>query len=161
MLCKCVFQHIADHTVIIYTITVLCVSQVVAKGLIRGPSIEIISVNHCKWGVDYIPATEGRVARPPGLLPVRRDLKALRYILDFLQHVGGFTSFFDGLTHPFPERFLNVLLYDKDNPSEPRIQCIIDRIVNDDFTIGADRVSLLQSAITLPYASGHYDKRRI
>ena len=95
----------------------------------------------------------------PGLLPPLRDGIPCRQIGHALVGI-----FYLGLGMPPPDALLEDLpvfrFDDADDPAKARLHRIVDRIINDELPVGADRFSLLQPAVAAAQPRGHNDKCR-
>jgi len=67
--------------------------------------------------------------------------------------IGGRTGASD-----FLERLLEVAADDEDELAEPGAQRVVNRVVNDGFAGGADRINLFESAVSAAHAGGENEK---
>ena len=106
-------------------------------------SIEIVGVDDGKIVIDRTLSTQHCVSCAPRLDSAFRDLYAVRQIVDVLKNVIDLNVIFDALAYGFAEYIEIFFLNDEHNVVKSRLECIINRVIENEFAVGADGVDLL------------------
>ena len=131
----------------------------------RGLSVEIIPVDDDEGLVDHFTGHQDSVGGSPGFLPFGIEGESFGDLVQFLGDEDELERFavnrpdtgvlfLDGGFHGFTERLAD----DIDDFSESRFDGIVDRIIDNGFTIGAEAVHLLEASIAAAH-SGCKDKK--
>ena len=86
---------------------------------------------------------------------------ALRQLVRALEYIVYLHECFGGVADALAEGIQQFFLYDKHNAAEAGLPGVINRIIHNDLTVRADRIDLLETAVTGAHASSHNDEYRI
>ena len=111
-------------------------------------SVEVIGVDDRERVVDGTCGFKHRVTGAPRLGAVGRDGNALRNVLCLLENILDLYAAFDALADSLAEKLKVFLFYNENDLVKARLERIIDRVVDDELAVGADRVNLLEPAVS-------------
>ena len=105
----------------------------------------------------YILGHEDGVVGAPGLFAAFGHMEAFRQIIELLEDILHSNAVAEVLGIDFGFEFLfKAVADDEDHFAETGADGVVDRIVHDDFAVGAYAVHLLQAAVTAAHTSGKY-----
>jgi len=101
------------------------------------------------------------MAGPPGLLPARRHGEAIGKVLHLLEDVRNVDLVFDRAAHPVAKDLFDLVTDHKDHFAEAGPQCVVNGVVDDQLTMGPNRVSLFEPAVATPDPGREDDDRAL
>ena len=147
-----VFQQIAHHAVLTRLVGL---GQVGIELLEALHPVVVVGIDDCKGGVDYVPRRQNRLTGAPWLHPIRRHGIPLRQVGQGLIGIAHVHIGFYAAADLCLKIFLNLMLDNEHNGFKPRPAGVKHRVVQNDFSIGANRVHLLQSAVAAAHPCCH------
>src|SRR5580693_4693231 len=122
-------------------------------------SVEIVGVDNREGLVDRVGSHQNCMQRTPRPAAAYRDGKSRRKFIEFLKDVFNRDMSFKPCTDGVLERMLNVLANNEHDLTESGTKCVVDRIVDDGFTMRADWINLLEAAVAVAFAGGQNEQR--
>ena len=124
------------------------------------PAKEIVRADDAEGALQLLSGGIDRVAGAPGLGAAGRRNKAPGQVLQGLIGVFHLDAVLKTAADDLPEGILQFPLDDKDHLAEAGQNGVVYRIINNDLTVGAQRVDLLQSAVTAAHTGSQNQKCR-
>ena len=157
-----VAQLITHHAVIV-NVLVLGAAQIVVKNPECGLAVVIVGINNGKGStVDGILGTQNRMASAPGLGAAFGDYKAFRNFVQFLVGIADLHgAAFQALANNGKKIFTNGIFDDDHNGAETGFIGIVNRIIQDCFTVRTHGINLLQTTVATTHPGGHHDLNRL
>ena len=124
-------------------------------GLEGADAIVVIGVDDRKGSIDDFLCGQDGMAGAPGLDPTLGDGVTGREVLHLLEGVAHLHVVRHPLTYGLPESVLDLVLDDKDHRLKARPTGVVERVVDDKFSVGTHRVHLFQSTVAAAHTGGH------
>ena len=120
-------------------------------------SVEVVGVDDGKRLVDGLLGHQDGVVGAPGFLAAFGHLEAFGQIVQLLEHILHLDAVAEMLGVDFRfELLLKAVADNKDHFAESGADGVVDRIVHDDFAVGAYAVHLFQSAVAAAHTGSQY-----
>ena len=119
-------------------------------------AVKIIRIDGGERFTHRVGGHENRMGGAPRLGAAGRHGKPRRQFVQFLKDVFHRDAFLETRADDFPELRFDVVPDDEDELAEAGAHRVINRIINDRLAVGADRINLLQPAVTAAHAGGHH-----
>ncbi|MPM62897.1 hypothetical protein SDC9_109775 [bioreactor metagenome] len=150
-----VLRFVADHGEVVLLAVARALEIVVQNG--EGAlAVVIVRVDGGKRFMYNVLAAEDGVRRAPGLDAVfRHGEPGGEHRFRLLKDIVHFQMLFGSAADDLVKVVLDLAVDDEYDLLKPRLHCVEERIVHDDFAVAADRVDLLESAVTAAHTGGH------
>ena len=124
-------------------------------------AVIVVRIDDGEGTVQDVLAAENRVRRAPGLFTLGwRNVACGQLCVQLLEYVVYLHMLCDAVADRGAEILFNVVVDDENDPLKARFHRIKEGIINDDLSVSAHGIDLLQTAVARAHAGSHDDKRR-